>query len=72
MKLYAVDAFDSESWSNRGLPLEERARRLADEWREGEGFDVRFGGPAVEQVVEHAVPLGVSALHFIVHVRRSA
>jgi esterase/lipase superfamily enzyme len=27
MKLYCVDSFDSESWSNRGVPLEERARR---------------------------------------------
>jgi esterase/lipase superfamily enzyme len=26
-KLYCVDSFDSESWSNRGVPLEERARR---------------------------------------------
>jgi esterase/lipase superfamily enzyme len=27
VKLYCVDSFDSESWSNRGVPLEERARR---------------------------------------------
>jgi esterase/lipase superfamily enzyme len=27
MKLYCVDSFDSESWSNRAIPLEERARR---------------------------------------------
>ncbi len=27
MKLYCVDSFDAESWSNRGIPLEERARR---------------------------------------------
>ena len=27
VKLYCVDSFDSESWSNRGIPLEERARR---------------------------------------------
>jgi esterase/lipase superfamily enzyme len=26
-KLYCVDSFDAESWSNRGIPLEERARR---------------------------------------------
>ena len=26
-KLYCVDSFDSESWSNRAIPLEERARR---------------------------------------------
>jgi esterase/lipase superfamily enzyme len=26
-KLYCVDSFDSESWSNRSIPLEERARR---------------------------------------------
>ena len=26
-KLYCVDSFDSESWSNRDIPLEERARR---------------------------------------------
>jgi esterase/lipase superfamily enzyme len=27
IKLYCVDSFDRESWSNRGIPLEERARR---------------------------------------------
>ena len=27
MKLYCVDSFDGESWSNRSIPLEERARR---------------------------------------------
>ena len=27
MKLYCVDSFDAASWSNRTLPLEERARR---------------------------------------------
>jgi esterase/lipase superfamily enzyme len=27
VKLYCVDSFDSESWSNREIPLEERARR---------------------------------------------
>ena len=27
VKLYCVDSFDSESWSNRDIPLEERARR---------------------------------------------
>jgi esterase/lipase superfamily enzyme len=27
VKLYCVDSFDSESWSNRAIPLEERARR---------------------------------------------
>jgi esterase/lipase superfamily enzyme len=27
LKLYAVDSFDHESWSNRDIPLEERARR---------------------------------------------
>jgi esterase/lipase superfamily enzyme len=26
-KLYCVDSFDSESWSNRSIPIEERARR---------------------------------------------
>ena len=26
-KLYCVDSFDGESWSNRNVPLEERARR---------------------------------------------
>jgi esterase/lipase superfamily enzyme len=26
VKLYCVDSFDSESWSNRSLPLEQRAR----------------------------------------------
>jgi esterase/lipase superfamily enzyme len=27
IKLYCVDSFDYESWSNRSIPLEERARR---------------------------------------------
>ena len=27
VKLYCVDSFDGASWSNRGIPLEERARR---------------------------------------------
>ena len=27
VKLYCVDSFDHESWSNRDIPLEERARR---------------------------------------------
>ena len=27
IKLYCVDSFDHESWSNRSIPLEERARR---------------------------------------------
>ena len=27
VKLYCVDSFDGESWSNRSIPLEERARR---------------------------------------------
>jgi esterase/lipase superfamily enzyme len=27
VKLYCVDSFDRESWSNLGIPLEERARR---------------------------------------------
>jgi esterase/lipase superfamily enzyme len=27
VKLYCVDSFDSESWSNSSIPLEERARR---------------------------------------------
>ena len=28
LKLYCVDSFDAESWSNQQIPLEERARRL--------------------------------------------
>ena len=34
VKLYCVDSFDSESWSNRDIPLEERARRhqLYESW----------------------------------------
>jgi esterase/lipase superfamily enzyme len=27
VKIYCVDSFDSETWSNRDIPLEERARR---------------------------------------------
>jgi esterase/lipase superfamily enzyme len=30
VKLYCVDSFDSHSWSNSGVPLEERARRHGD------------------------------------------
>ena len=41
-KLYAVDAFDSASWSNRELPLEERARQHA-----------RYESWIVDQVVPH-------------------
>ena len=29
VKLYCVDSFDAESWSNQSMPLEERARRHA-------------------------------------------
>jgi esterase/lipase superfamily enzyme len=29
VKLYCVDSFDAESWSNRSIPLEERAHRHA-------------------------------------------
>jgi esterase/lipase superfamily enzyme len=29
VKLYCVDSYDAESWSNYGIPLEERARRHA-------------------------------------------
>ncbi|MGI8572274.1 MAG: esterase family protein [Solirubrobacteraceae bacterium] len=34
VKLYGVDSFDNESWSNRDVPLEERARRhqLYESW----------------------------------------
>lgn len=34
VKLYAVDTFDARSWSDRSLPLEERARRheAFEEW----------------------------------------
>jgi esterase/lipase superfamily enzyme len=34
LKLYCVDSFDSETWSNRGIALEERARRhqLYEAW----------------------------------------
>jgi esterase/lipase superfamily enzyme len=42
VKLYAVDAFDAESWSNQGLPLEERARNHE-----------RYESWIVEQVVPH-------------------
>jgi esterase/lipase superfamily enzyme len=30
VKLYCVDSADHETWSNRGIPLEERARRHGD------------------------------------------
>jgi esterase/lipase superfamily enzyme len=30
VKLYCVDSYDSSSWSNRSVPLEERARRHGD------------------------------------------
>ena len=41
-KLYCVDAFDSESWSNRDLPIEERARNHE-----------RYESWIVDQVVPH-------------------
>jgi esterase/lipase superfamily enzyme len=42
VKLYSVDAFDAESWSNQGLPLEERARNHE-----------RYESWIVDQVVPH-------------------
>jgi esterase/lipase superfamily enzyme len=38
VKLYCVDSFDGESWSNRSIPLEERARRhqVYESWILGE------------------------------------
>jgi esterase/lipase superfamily enzyme len=38
IKLYCVDSFDRESWSNREIPLEERARRHEhyEAWIHGE------------------------------------
>jgi esterase/lipase superfamily enzyme len=38
VKLYCVDSFDGESWSNRSIPLEERARRhgFYESWILGE------------------------------------
>ena len=38
IKLYCVDSLDHESWSNRGIPLEERAlrHRHYEEWIHGE------------------------------------
>jgi esterase/lipase superfamily enzyme len=42
IKLYCVDAFDSESWSSRDLPLEQRAQN-----------HTRYESWIVEQVVPH-------------------
>jgi esterase/lipase superfamily enzyme len=38
VKLYCVDSFDRETWSNRAIPLEERARRhgVYEAWLLGE------------------------------------
>jgi len=41
-KLYVVDAFDSESWSNRSIPLEQRAQQHE-----------RYESWIVDQVVPH-------------------
>ena len=41
-KLYAVDAFDAESWSNRSIPLEQRAQQHE-----------RYESWIVDQVVPH-------------------
>ena len=41
-KLYAVDAFDAESWSNRAIPLEQRAQQHE-----------RYESWIVDQVVPH-------------------
>jgi esterase/lipase superfamily enzyme len=42
VKLYCVDAFDSESWSNKSIPLEQRAQNHE-----------RYEAWIVEQVVPH-------------------
>ncbi|MBV9809911.1 MAG: hypothetical protein JO286_22195 [Solirubrobacterales bacterium] len=61
IKLYCVDSFDRESWSDRGIPLEERARRHAvyEAWILGEVVPfVRADSGGAGELITCGVSLG--------------
>ena len=61
VKLYCVDSFDSESWSNRDIPLEERARRhrVYESWILDEVVPfVRWDCGGASEVITCGVSLG--------------
>jgi esterase/lipase superfamily enzyme len=61
VKLYCVDSYDAESWSNQGVPLEERARRHAvyESWILDEVVPfVRWDCGGASEVITSGVSLG--------------
>ncbi|HEY4827232.1 MAG TPA: alpha/beta hydrolase-fold protein [Solirubrobacteraceae bacterium] len=61
VKLYCVDSFDRESWSNRGLPLEERALRhgVYESWILGEVVPfIRHDCGGASEMITCGVSLG--------------
>lgn len=68
VKLYCVDSFDAETWSDRSVPLEERARRhrAYESWVTGEvvGFIGDDSPGATEAVVTGCSMGAYHALHF--------
>lgn len=68
VKLYCVDAFDGESWSNRSLPLEERAQRHGayEAWITDEVVPrIRDDCGGVEDIITLGVSMGAfHALNF--------
>jgi len=61
IKLYCVDSFDRESWSDRGIPLEERARRhgVYEAWILGEVVPfVRADSGGAGELITCGVSLG--------------
>ena len=61
VKLYCVDSFDRETWSNRDIPLEERARRhgIYESWILGEVVPfVRHDCGGASEMITCGVSLG--------------
>jgi len=61
VKLYCVDSFDRETWSNRAIPLEERARRhgVYEAWLLGEVVPfVRADCGGVSELIAFGPSLG--------------
>lgn len=61
IKLYCVDSFDHETWSNRDVPLEERARRhgVYESWILGEVIPfIRHDCGGAREVIATGVSLG--------------
>ena len=61
IKLYCVDSFDHESWSNRDVPLEERARRhgVYESWILGEVIPfIRHDCGGASEVIATGCSLG--------------